>query len=931
MREEHLARWPQLSPLFDRALDLSPPALAGLLATVRAEDAALADALEALLTAHRRVLETSFLDVLPAAPAAPPGMAGRTIGGYTLVRPLGMGGMGTVWLAERSDGRFEGNVALKFVNLAVLDGLAQARFRREGTLLARLSHPHIARLFDAGVTEDGRPFLVLEYVEGTPIDRHAAERLLGVWARLALFLQVTDAVAHAHANLVVHRDLKPSNVLVDAQGQVKLLDFGIAALLERGADTAPSTLTVEARRALTPEHAAPEQAAGGAVTTATDVYALGVLLYQLLSGRHPTVPEGATTPAAIFRALAEHEPRRLSDVVAQLAPDDPETGRILAERGATRDRLVRACRGDLDTIVATALKKEPAERYQTVTALADDIRRHVRHEPIAARPDSMAYRGAKFLRRNRLAVAAVLAVVASLSVGLYAANRQRIVAERRFEQVRQLANKLFDIDVAIRSLPGNVAARQLIVDTSLDYLGRLAGDVKGDPELALDLGTAYMRVARVQGIPISPNLGQLDKADSTLQTAKALIDSVLTARPDNRTAFFRSAQIAHDRMIVAGLRRPDDRALPLARESARWLDRYLATGSVEAVEARQVVLALNNVGNRFRIEEQFEEALRLTTRAREIALAAPDLRNQLGGVFIGLGRIHRDRGALDDSVEAYGRAVSTLDPAVQPSSPTARYERTFALALIEQAQILGGDGVSLGRPAEAVVLLRRAFELVDEAAHRDPQDADSRGLVSTAGQPLANIVGHTDAGRALAIHDHVLHHLGEIQNNVRFKRDEVQAYATSASVLLRMGRAAEARQRLDAAFARLRDLKLHPAERIELGSEHQDALIALAGHQLAGGDVPRALETCESLLRGVSAGDAKPEDSLRTAAEFSQLYSSVAAIQRRGGQPDRAAVLDARRVQLWQHWDRKLPGSPFVATQLAAARSGQGETGGKQE
>jgi serine/threonine-protein kinase len=534
----------------------------------------------------------------------------------------------------------------------------------------------------------------------------------------------------------------------------------------------------------------------------------------------------------------------------------------------------------------------------------------------------MAYRGAKFLRRNRLAAAALLAIVASLSAGLYAANRQRIVAERRFELVRQLANKLFDVDVAIRNLPGNVAARQLIVDTSLDYLGRLAGDVQGDPELALDLGTAYMRVARVQGIPISPNLGQLDKADSTLQTAKALIDSVLAARPDHRTAVFRSAQIAHDRMIVAGLRRPDDQALPLARESARWLDRYLASGPVEPVEARQVVLALNNVGNRFRIEEQFDEALRLTTRAQEIAAASPGLRNQLGGAFIGLGRIHRDRGALDESVDAYGRAVSTLDPAARPASPPVQFDQTFALALVEQGQLLGSDGVGLGRPAEAAVRFQRAFDLVDDLAHRDPRDADSRSFVNTAGQPLAATLDAADPVRALAVYDHVLRHLSEIQNNVKFRRDEARLLASSASVLQRLGRAGEARERLDASFARLRELKLYPAERIELGSEAQDALVALASHQLAGGDVPRALETCETLLRGVAAGDTKPEDSLRTAAEFSQLYAAVADIQRRGGMPGRAGALDVRRVQLWEHWDRKLPNSPFVATRLAAARGG---------
>ena len=243
MHKLNRALWQRLSPLLDRALDVEPSQRDQFLASVHAEDPELAAALERLLAEHQRVVASDFLEAAPFEPDVATSMAGQAVGVYTLVRPLGAGGMGTVWLARRSDGRFEGNVAVKLVNLAVFDSLAVERFRREGTLLARLSHPCIARLLDAGVTDAGQPFLVLEYVEGTRLDRYAAERELGVKARLELFLQVTDAVAHAHANLVVHRDLKPSNVLVDTGGQVKLLDFGIATLLETGSTGEPSTLT----------------------------------------------------------------------------------------------------------------------------------------------------------------------------------------------------------------------------------------------------------------------------------------------------------------------------------------------------------------------------------------------------------------------------------------------------------------------------------------------------------------------------------------------------------------------------------------------------------------------------------------------------------------------------------------------------------------
>jgi eukaryotic-like serine/threonine-protein kinase len=435
--ELNRALWQRLSPLLDRALDLEPPLRGELLASVRAGDPDVAAALEGLLAEHDGLAASDFLEAPPLAQDAPPSMAGQAVGAYTLVRPLGMGGMGTVWLARRSDDRFEGQVAIKFVNLAALDDLAQQRFRREGTLLARLSHPHIARLFDAGVTQAGQPFLVLEYIEGTRLDRYAAERALGVTARLELFLQVAEAVAHAHANLVVHRDLKPSNVLVDPQGQVKLLDFGIAALVEEGAD-GPSTLTLAAGPALTPEHAAPEQVLGGAVTTATDTYALGVLLYQLLAGRHPTRPDGDTTPAAILRAVAEQEPRRLSAAIAEFPVDVPGVRHLMAERGSTRDRLARAYRGDLDTILAKALKKDPAERYETVTAFADDIRRHLRREPVSARPDSAWYRTRKFAARHHIEIGAAVAVAVALLLGTGIAVRQA----RRSSQERDRALEL---------------------------------------------------------------------------------------------------------------------------------------------------------------------------------------------------------------------------------------------------------------------------------------------------------------------------------------------------------------------------------------------------------------------------------------------------------------------------------------------------------
>src|SRR6202041_104227 len=305
----------------------------------------------------------------------------------------------------------------------------EERFKREGTILGRLAHEHIADLVDAGVSLSGQPYLILEYVEGDHIDRYCDDRMLNVEARVRLFLDVLVAVAHAHANLIVHRDIKPSNVLVSKDGQVKLLDFGIAKLLEaEGQEGLATLLTLEGGRAMTPEYAAPEQVTGAPVTTATDVYALGVLLYVLLTGEHPA-GSGLRSVAELVKAIVDTEPKHPSDVVTTARDASEEITSNAARRTTTPEKLGRLLRGDLDTILAKALKKNPRERYASVTALADDLQRYLRHEPIAARPDTLTYRAGKFVRRNRIAVVlaslAFLAALAGVTGPVVQARRAR--------------------------------------------------------------------------------------------------------------------------------------------------------------------------------------------------------------------------------------------------------------------------------------------------------------------------------------------------------------------------------------------------------------------------------------------------------------------------------------------------------------------------
>jgi eukaryotic-like serine/threonine-protein kinase len=414
MEKTNNVSWERLSALLDELLDLEAGPRTQRLAVLRSEDPRLADEVGRLLSDRAAIHEQQFLEtsVNPLSPA------GRSIGGYTLERPLGEGGMGSVWLARRSDGRFEGRAAIKLLNRGLLGEESVECLRREATALARLAHRNITYLIDVGVDAD-RPYLVLEYVEGEPIDRWCDAQDLDVAARIRLFLQVLEAVSHAHGRMILHRDLKPSNVLVTSEGVVKLLDFGIAKLLEgAGAIAPPSDHTRLHGGPLTPDYAAPEQVLRTELTTATDVYALGVMLYVLLTGRHPTADDAAT-PFERLRALAERDPVPASEAAWNRRP-----------------ALARALRGDLDNILAKALKKSLTERYATVDAFAEDLRRHLTDQPVSARADSQTYRLRKFVRRHRLTVAAASVATFALLGGTAGTAWQAIEAGKEREEAR---------------------------------------------------------------------------------------------------------------------------------------------------------------------------------------------------------------------------------------------------------------------------------------------------------------------------------------------------------------------------------------------------------------------------------------------------------------------------------------------------------------
>ena len=473
--------WRALSPYLDQALNISPEERAAWLESIRLQNPALATDLQTLLKEHHALGDEGFLEAGATTLPGSPSLAGQTVGAYTLESRIGQGGMGTVWLARRSDGRFEGRAAVKFLNVALLGRGGEERFKREGTILARLAHPNIAHLIDAGVSTTGQPYLVLEYVEGHHIDAYCSEHALDVEARLRLFLDVIAAVAHAHANLIVHRDIKPSNVLVTKEGHVKLLDFGIAKLLEDEAQAGGATaLTREGERALTLAYAAPEQVTGAPVTTGTDVYALGLLLYLLLAGKHPA-ESSLHSQAALIKAIVDTEPPRPSDVVSSTS------------------KLRRALRGDLDTIVAKALKKNPAERYLSVTAFAEDLRRYLGHQTISARRDTLADCAMKFVRRNQLPVGLATAVMIAAVAGVIGTMMQARTArvERDFA-LRQLSrataiNDLNSIVLSDAAPSGQPIAVNDLLARAEELVGlQRSADNSNRVELLMSIGSQYV-------------------------------------------------------------------------------------------------------------------------------------------------------------------------------------------------------------------------------------------------------------------------------------------------------------------------------------------------------------------------------------------------------------------------------------------------------
>lgn len=543
MQSSDTDRWKRLKDLFNEVVDLDPKKRQEYLTSLGPEQATLFNEISQLLSADADA--ASFMsEPIDIGNAVETSIIGELIGNYRITREIGRGGMGAVFEAVREDGDFDQRVAIKLTGHNLFSDQMIGRFRNEKQILARLEHPNIVRLFDGGITTRHIPYYVMEYVEGVPITRHCRRRSATADERLRLFLHVLDAVSYAHRQLVVHRDLKPSNILVTADGEVKLLDFGIAKSLD--ADDFTQTLGAP----LTPDYAAPEQLMQKPVTTASDIYSLGVLLFELLTDL-PVRALYGQDGSDHLRLVVEKDPLLPSSALTR-SNYVGKTGDAPGRKPAELASLARTLRGDLDNIILKCLQKDPDQRYASADQLSADIEAYLSGKPVLAHPESAVYRLGKFIRRNRLlvssAAAAIVLILAGSGTAVYqsaAARKQQRIAEDRFVQVRKVANALiFDYHDEIAKLEGSMALREKLIADAISYLDAIAGEEVTDTGLLFELGVAYRKIGDVQGLQYSANLGKLDSAAESYQKSVASFAKVITIEPENLEAVARYADAA---------------------------------------------------------------------------------------------------------------------------------------------------------------------------------------------------------------------------------------------------------------------------------------------------------------------------------------------------------------------------------------------------
>ena len=812
-------RWQQIKDVLATALEMPPAERLGYLEQSCAGDISLRHEVDLLLLDEpklsARFLNDTALATVAASilPEEDNPWIGRRVGAYRIVEQIGAGGMGEVYCAFRADDEYRKRVALKVVRAGQESGFVVSRFKNERQILAGLDHPNIARLLDGGTTEDGTPYFVMELIEGQPIGEYCDARQLPISDRLTLFLQVCAAVQYAHQRLIIHRDIKPSNILVTSEGTPKLLDFGIAKILDVNAE-AQSDPTLTIFRILTPAYASPEQVKGEPITTASDVYSLGVVLYELLTGSTP-YQVTSQAPQEIVRAICEFEPERPSTVLRRTSRESRQgpTQKTRPPADSVRDgsphRLGKRLRGDLDNIVLMALRKEPQRRYASVEQLAEDIRRHLEHLPVIAGKDTIRYRASKFITRHKTGVFAAAVVVITLLVGMAATVReariarvQRMKAEQRFKDVRELANSLiFDVHDSIQDLPGATAARKLIVDKALQYLDSLARESQGDASLERELAAAYKRIGDVQGFDFSANLGDNTTALKSYQKALAIRTALWSGNPENvadGAALAESFRLVSQTQLFAG---DVSSALDNSQKAVAIVE-PLAGSHPDDASIVQELLAdyqavANTLGGDLGLSNMGDNVTAMVFRRKQLD-AAQRLANlnpsNVGGqgnlaiAFTTMGDQLWQGGEGRPAMDYYSRARSIFEELAAHSHRQARALYLLGLVCERMATIeLSGGNVS-----QALAAIRKALDISKQLSAADPQDvqsgatlADDYGALADLESRRGNVVAaSSDLNQAMT----TMAHLVLLSpKNTEILGSQATLYVTAGNVVTRSG------------------------------------------------------------------------------------------------------------------------------------------------
>ncbi len=698
------SRWQRVKSILDQALQVEPDRREGFLKEICAGDSELRGEVTSLLALDERagdLLPEGGVENLSSWKADSGEDLPACAGPYRILREIGRGGMGVVCLAKRDDGEYERFVALKLIGPGVHRAKFAKLFWRERQILAQLDHPNIARLLDGGTTKAGQPYYAMEFVDGEPVDRYCRERALNLRPKLELFISICSAVSYAHGKLIIHRDLKPKNVLVTQGGVPKLLDFGVARML---ADDSPLETTTG--MPLTPLYASPEQVRGEPLTVASDIYSLGVLLYELLSGERPYgSPE---TTAAAFQVILEKSPIPLR-------------------------RQAKEVPADLENIVMMALRKEPERRYATVDALCQDIQNFLDGFPVKAAADTLLYRSGKFVKRNRLAVAAAIIALIGIAVSGVIVWREKQRAELRFQQVRQLAHSVvFELDDQIEDLPGSSRARELLIARGLEYLNALMRSRGHDPALSYELAQAYMKIGAAQGDLEQANVGNREGALGSYRKARALLLDLRKQKPDNRDIERSLALVDNDIAVLSPRARLEK--VPEIRHEAVSLFNDIARTSSGSDRIRDLALAHFYLAFDATEQKKFAEALPIWndalteyTKIQQAENNSPQAERNVALTEKRIASVYYALGDYSASI-AHNRRAAQIDEqrlAAEPESPNAQMDLSFDL--VE----LGWSLHELREDKQALPDLDRAIGLRRQAATADPHDFRAQSELET--------------------------------------------------------------------------------------------------------------------------------------------------------------------------------------------------------